>query len=364
MASNTTSQWLLSNDQMVAASAARDGRFDGVFWVGVVTTGIVCLPSCSARLPKRENMRFFATLEEALPTGLRPCKRCHPERFAQERADLLGLAQLLADSSEARHTLASLARRVEMTPSRLHKLFSSWFGVTPAELLDHYRMQRFKNALSAGATVLDALLSAGFQSTSQIYSTRFRSLGMHPSSYRAGAKGESIVYAVRRTRYGCLLLGATARGVCFAQLGDSPAELAATLRCEFPHADVQPGDPDDRELARWTHALCTHLDERAPRPDVPLDLRGTAFQLRIWRYLLHLEPGQTISYSELARGVDNPTATRAAASACGANRVAVLVPCHRVLRSDGSLGGYRWGEHRKAQLLAAEQTTAVGSEES
>lgn len=261
-------------------------------------------------------------------------------------------------------SLAELARQAQLSPGYLQRSFKAVFGISPKAYHDAARFGLLKQGLKSGQTVLDALTGAGFQSTSRIYGQAARSLGMSPKTYRAGGAGETIAHAFGRTSLGLLLMAATDRGVCFAQFGTSQDALLAQLQAEFPRAQLVPSDnATSPELDAWLAGFEAHLAGTAPRPDLPLDLRGTAFQVRVWRYLLGIPAGQVISYSELARGIDSPRAVRAAASACAANRVAVLVPCHRVLRGDGGLGGYRWGLERKRALLDAERQRGPGDVE-
>lgn len=252
--------------------------------------------------------------------------------------------------------LSRLAREAQLSPAHLQRSFRATFGITPKAYQDAARLRLLKGGLKRGGRVLDSITAAGFQSTSRLYGHAARNLGMPPAAYRAGGAGETISYACRDTALGPLLMAATARGVCFAQFGADEAALVAQLRGEFPRATLQPspsrGGP---ELDRWMRALAAHLAGDAPRPDLPLDLRGTAFQVRVWKFLLGIPAGQVASYTEVAAGIGTPRAIRAAASACAANRIAVLVPCHRVLRGDGGLGGYRWGLERKRALLDRER---------
>jgi AraC family transcriptional regulator of adaptative response/methylated-DNA-[protein]-cysteine methyltransferase len=253
-------------------------------------------------------------------------------------------------------TLAHLAKRAHLSPAYLQRTFNSVLGVSPKMFHDAARLRRFKGGLKAGKSVLDAITDAGFESTSRVYGHAPRNLGMTPSAYRRGGEGQAIAYAVRETAMGSLLMAATDRGVCFAQFGESREALIAQLQAEFPNATLtasqMAGSP---ELDAWIEALEAHISEGAPRPDLPLDLRGTAFQIRVWRFLLRVPEGSVLSYAELAAGIGAPKAVRAAASACAANRIAVLVPCHRVLRGDGGLGGYRWGIARKRVLIDQER---------
>jgi AraC family transcriptional regulator of adaptative response/methylated-DNA-[protein]-cysteine methyltransferase len=253
--------------------------------------------------------------------------------------------------------LARLADQAGMSPFHFQRTFKAVIGVSAKEYHAAARLRAFKDRLRDGGGVLEATFDAGYGSTSRVYEQVDGGLGMTPSAYRAGGAGETIVYAVRDTALGPLMMGATERGVCFVQFGDGADTLLAQLRREFPRATLAPSSPDAAApLDDWMEALADHLARAAPRPDLPLDLRGTAFQIKVWRFLMSVRPGEVVSYSELAAGVGAPRAVRAAASACAANRLAVLVPCHRALRADGSLGGYRWGLERKRALLDAERS--------
>ena len=252
--------------------------------------------------------------------------------------------------------LAQLARLVGMSASHFQRTFAQVIGVSPKAYQSAQRLERFKRRLREGDAVLDATFDAGYGSTSRVYEQVDGGLGMTPSAYRSGGAGETITYAVRETGLGLLLMAATARGVCLVEFGDGEDALLARLRAEFPRATFEmAGERARAPLDAWMDALDSHLRSGAPRPDLPLDLRGTAFQVKVWRFLMHVKPGEVISYTELAAGIGHPRAVRAVGSACGANRIAVLIPCHRALRGDGSLGGYRWGLDRKRVLLDQER---------
>jgi AraC family transcriptional regulator, regulatory protein of adaptative response / methylated-DNA-[protein]-cysteine methyltransferase len=353
----TNAATLPAEATMRRALAARDARYDGAFVYGVVTTGAYCRPSCASRRAKPENVRFYATPEEAERAGLRPCKRCRPrdpEPAAVRR--MRALARYIEAHAAEPLPLARLARQAHLSPAHLQRTFKVVRGVSPKAYQDAARLRRLKSGLRSGRSVLESIGEAGFGSTSRVYGEAAHSLGMTPSAYRAGGLGETIAYACRDTALGPLLMAGTERGVCFAQFGPSAAALVAQLGEEFPKARlVESRMAASRELDAWIAAFEAHIAGSAPRPDLPLDLRGTAFQIRVWRFLLRIPEGEVASYSEVAAGIDAPQAVRAAASACAANRIAVLVPCHRVLRGDGGLGGYRWGLERKRALLDQER---------
>ena len=266
------------------------------------------------------------------------------------------LARYIATHADQSLTLEILAQRVHLSPSRFQRVFKSIFGVSPKKFQQAARGERFKARLRAGAEITEAIYAAGYGSSSRVYGQPMHSIGMTPKSYRAGGKDETLSWACRDTVLGPILMAATDRGVCFAQFGSDCAALQAQLRAEYPHAELQSYHAESSmQLDHWIDALNAYIQNKQPRPDIPLDLRGTAFQIKVWEFLLSLRDGDVISYSELAEGIEKPRAVRAAASACGANRIAVLVPCHRILRGDGGLGGYRWGLERKRSLLDAER---------
>ena len=269
----------------------------------------------------------------------------------------IGLARYIAAHADSRLTLDELAARVHLSPSRLQRLFKSIFGVSPKKFQQTARSERFKALLRDGTEITEAIFAAGYGSTSRVYENDVRNIGMTPKSYRAGGAGERITWACRETVLGPLLMAATDRGVCFAQFGADREALRGQLQAEFPRAELEAYNGGSaQDLDRWIDALNAYLQNKQPRPELPLDLRGTAFQVKVWEFLLGMRDGEVASYSEVAEAIGKPAAVRAAASACAANRVAVLVPCHRILRADGGLGGYRWGLERKRALLDAERT--------
>ncbi|UCC14931.1 MAG: methylated-DNA--[protein]-cysteine S-methyltransferase, partial [Gammaproteobacteria bacterium] len=351
----------LPENEMRSAVEQRDRAYDGRFYYGVITTGIFCRPSCPARRARPENVRFFTNEQQALLSGYRPCKRCRPAETPEGLTRLVKTARHIEAHAEEKLTLASLARREGLSPSRLQRAFTEAFGVSPKAYQDMIRARRLKAALRSGDNVTGAIFAAGYGSTSRVYGRATRNLGMTPSSYRRGGAGETIAYCCRHTVLGPMMMAATRSGVCFVQFGESPKVLLNQLRKEFPKADLEKSTAQNSpELDSWIAALDKHLSGDAPRPDLPVDLRGTAFQVRVWRFLMSVEEGMVISYGELASGIAKPGAARAVASACAANRIGVLVPCHRVLRGNGELGGYRWGVERKRALLDAERARKSG----
>jgi AraC family transcriptional regulator, regulatory protein of adaptative response / methylated-DNA-[protein]-cysteine methyltransferase len=342
---------------MRQAVTFRDTQFDGTFVYGVVTTGVYCRPSCASRPAKQKNMRFFSDPTSAERAGLRACKRCKPRALHDRTVQLMqALARYVEIHAEESLSLQKLSVQAHLSPAHLQRTFKAVLGISPKAFHDAARLRLLKDALKAGKSVLESITEAGFQSTSRIYGNAMRNLGMTPSTYRAGGEGETIAYAYRNTALGALVMAATGRGVCFAQFGASEMALTEQLRKEFPKAELTVSSmTHSPELDAWIHAFEAHIDGTAPRPELPLDLRGTAFQVRVWKFLLGVPEGGVVSYGEVANGIGAPKAVRAAASACAANRIAVLVPCHRVLRGDGGLGGYRWGLDRKRALIDAER---------
>ncbi|MBB5321922.1 bifunctional transcriptional activator/DNA repair enzyme AdaA [Marinobacter oulmenensis] len=271
-------------------------------------------------------------------------------------AGLVAVARYIEANAEAPLTLASLAGIAGLSASRLQRAFKEAFGVSPKAYQDAFRMRRFKRYLKEGDGVTDAIFASGFGSVSRVYGEATRNVGMPPRTYRAGGAGEVITYACRNTALGVMAMAATDKGVCFVQFGEDEVSLIDCLRTEFPHAELILSPAENApELDAWMQALDEHLSEGAPSPSLPLDMRGTAFQVKVWRFLLSIREGEVLSYSDVAAGIDKPKAVRAVASACGKNRIGVLIPCHRVLRGDGGLGGYRWGLARKRALLQAEK---------
>ncbi len=346
-------------DPRWAMLRARDRAADGSFVYAVRTTGVFCRPACPSRLAKPANVAFYDTPAAAQAAGYRACQRCRPlgvEAPHPMTARMQAIAAFIDAHADEALPLARLGREAGLSPAHLQRAFSAVLGVSPKAYQAAARLRLFKAGLRDGEDVLGAVFGAGYGSTSRVYEQVDGGLGMTPSAYRAGGEGEVIVHAVRETALGLLMMAATERGVCSVAFGEDAAALEAGLRAEFPRAVLRSADAAaEGALAAWMAALDAHLSRGAPRPDVPMALRGTAFQIRVWRFLLSVKEGDVVSYSELAGGVGAPRAMRAAASACAANRLAVLVPCHRALRADGGLGGYRWGLARKQALLAAER---------
>jgi AraC family transcriptional regulator, regulatory protein of adaptative response / methylated-DNA-[protein]-cysteine methyltransferase len=337
----------------------RDATHDGKFVFGVLTTGVYCRPSCAARRPLRRNVRFFTTPVEAEAAGLRACLRCRPLATIG-RDPLAAKVEKICRYIEAHATeplpLGALAVKAGVSPFHLQRSFKAIVGVSPKVFQENARIKALKDGLRSGGKVTDAIYDAGYGSASRVYEKLDGRLGMTPRQYRRGGEGVEISYAFSQSPLGLLLLGATDRGVCFVQFGTSEAQLLPLLEREFPAASLAPaGTAASAQFSAWMSALERHLASGRPHPDLAVDLHGTAFQLRVWRYLQSIPAGDVQSYAEVARGIGAPRAVRAVAQACAANRVAVFVPCHRVIRGTGELGGYRWGSDRKRALLDAER---------
>ena len=342
-----------SDAQRWDAVRHRDARADGAFYYSVRTTGVYCRPSCAARLALRENVAFHATCADAERAGFRPCKRCRPNEapLAQRQADAVARACRLIESSDAPPTLDALARAVGISRYHLHRVFKSITGVTPKAYADAHRADRVRAELPKRATVTDAIYEAGFNSNGRFYAHSAQTLGMQPRDYRTGGSGASIRFAVGQCSLGSILVAATERGVCAITLGDDPDALVRDLQDRFPSATLTGGDA---AFERWVATVVGFVEAPRLGLDLPLDVRGTAFQQRVWRALREIPPGSTASYADIAMRLGEPKAVRAVAQACAANALAVAIPCHRVVRKDGALSGYRWGVERKRELLKRE----------
>jgi AraC family transcriptional regulator of adaptative response/methylated-DNA-[protein]-cysteine methyltransferase len=355
---DTTALAYPDDDARWEAARTRDVRADGAFVMGVLTTGIYCRPGCPARTPKRENVRFFPDPAAARAAGLRACRRCEPDAAPERRlaAQAVAAAARLIEAAVAEEAspppLDALASRAGYAPHHFHRLFKRATGLTPRAYAAALRGRRAETELAAGAPVIDAILAGGYGSPSRFYAEAGARLGMAPATRRDGGRGETIRHATVETSLGRVLVAATDRGVCAIQFGDDPAALEAWLVRRFPNAAILPGDA---AFAETVAAVAALVERPGADRGLPLDLRGTAFQERVWRALRAIPAGSTASYAEIAAAIGQPTAARGVASACAANPVAIAVPCHRVVRADGDLSGYRWGVGRKAALLARER---------
>ena len=338
----------------------RDASQDGVFYYGVLTTGVYCRPSCSSRRPNRENVRFYATPDEAERDGLRPCMRCHPRAAsntdpAAER--VRALCRYIEQNAGSTLSLEELAREAKLSPYHLQRSFKAIVGVSPKQYVDDCRLRNFKSILRReGEQVTGAIYEAGFGSSSRLYERVGSNLGMTPMEYRQNGRSVDISYASASTGLGLMLIGATDRGLCFLQFGESEATLLSALRAEYSEARITPmASPAPAEFGAWMEALQRYLAGAEPDLRLPVHVRATAFQMKVWRYLQTIPQGSVESYAEVARAIGEPKAVRAVARACATNEVALAIPCHRVIRGTGELGGYRWGLERKRVLLDNER---------
>jgi AraC family transcriptional regulator, regulatory protein of adaptative response / methylated-DNA-[protein]-cysteine methyltransferase len=331
----------------------RDPAADRAFVYSVRSTGVYCRPGCASRLPLRRNVRFHATAAAAEAAGFRACRRCQPDAPQPNRAaTVIAAACRLIERADKVPSLADLARAVGLSGSHFHRLFKAQTGVTPKQYAAAHCAQRVQTELSRTSTVTDAVYSAGFGSSGRFYESSAKRLGMTPTMFRAGGPGLSIRFAVGECWLGAVLVAATDRGVCAILLGDDPHQIACDLHDRFPKADLIGGDA---AFEHWVAVVVGFVANPAIGLDLPLDIQGTAFQQRVWRALRDIPPGSTMSYSDVAIQLGLPKSARAIATACAANPLAVAIPCHRVVRTDGSLSGYRWGVERKQALHARER---------
>jgi AraC family transcriptional regulator, regulatory protein of adaptative response / methylated-DNA-[protein]-cysteine methyltransferase len=331
----------------------RDPAFDGTFLFAVRTTGIYCRPSCASRAAKRENVSFFSTAAQAEKAGYRACKRCRPDQLGAPDPQMQAVKRACEriETAEEAPKLAELAASAGLSPYHFHRVFKALTGVTPKAYAAETRARRAADKLRTAETVTEAIYDAGFNSSSRFYENTAARLGMTPGAVRRGGAGAVIRFAVGEASLGAVLVAATDKGVCAITLGDDPEALVRDLQDRFPRAEFKGGDA---EFERTIAEVVGLVEAPAQRLDLPLDIRGTAFQQKVWAALQTIPPGKTATYKEIARTVGQPTAVRAVAQACGANPLAVAIPCHRVVRSDGDLSGYRWGVERKRELIARE----------
>jgi AraC family transcriptional regulator, regulatory protein of adaptative response / methylated-DNA-[protein]-cysteine methyltransferase len=338
------------------AVETRDARFDGQFVYAVRSTGVYCRPSCASRRPLRENVEFFSALDTAENAGYRPCKRCEPRA---DRADAAivktveAARSYLDDNQERTVSLAELSKKVSSSPSHLQRSFKRILGVSPKQYQTALKVGLFKTRLRAGDTVSRATYEAGFGSSSRVYESSGKTLGMTPAAFRKGGAGVHIRYTIAKAPVGRVLIATTERGVCAVELGETDAEVEQSLRADFPSATIE---RDDEAHETWTRAVLSRIRQPGKHTSnqIPLDAKGTAFQQLVWAELQRIPIGERRSYSEVAESIGRPTATRAVARACATNRIAVVIPCHRVVRGDGELAGYKWGVDRKRTLLDEE----------
>lgn len=351
---NRSADRFTTDDARWAAVVARDAKADGHFVYAVRSTGIYCRPSCGARQPRRENVRFHIDAVAAERAGFRACKRCHPDQFGATvpHAEQVKAACRRIERSERAPTLAELAAEAGMSPYHFHRVFKVVTGVTPKAYARSWRAGRARQALSHAGTVTDAIYAAGFQSNARFYADAPGRLGMTPTQFRAGGARTEIRFAVGQCSLGAILVAATGKGICRISFGDDPQALVDELADGFPRARLVGGDAG---FEQWVAHVVGCVEAPGLGLGLPLDIRGTAFQQRVWQALRGVPAGTTVSYSDIAARLGAPKSARAVAAACAANPLAVAIPCHRVVCRDGALSGYRWGVERKRALLARER---------
>jgi len=349
----TTQSAETADDPRWNAVVARDGARDGEFVFAVSSTGVYCRPSCAARRPRRENVQFFVRPEQAEQAGYRACLRCRPKSFHgnTESDGVEAICRFIEQHLDEPLTLGRLCKEFHQSPFHLQRRFKAVLGITPREYADSCRLRTLKRNLQAGDTVTRAMYDAGYGSSSRLYERTASQLGMTPDKYRRGAIAAAIRYTCADSPLGRMLIAATERGICSIQFARSEDELMEGLKREFPFAVRK---VDEGGLRSWVGALLRHMRGKDLDSSLPLDIRATAFQRRVWRYLQSIPFGATRSYGQVAKAIGRPSASRAVARACATNPVAVAIPCHRVVRGDGSMGGYRWGVERKKTLLEME----------
>lgn len=341
------------NDPRWAAIVTRSSEADGSFYYSVKSTGVYCRPSCAARLARPENIAFHDSPEAAEAVGFRPCKRCKPDQpsiLAQHAAKVTAACRLI-EQSETAPSLSDLAAHVGASAYHFHRIFKRITGLTPREYAAAQREQRLRNELGRSGTVTEAIFDAGYNSNGRFYEKSNEVLGMTPTTYRAGGVNTEIRFAIGECSLGAILVAQSERGLCAILIGDDPDLLVRDLQDRFPRADLLGGD---NEFERLVATVVGFVEAPEVGLDLPLDIRGTAFQQRVWQALREIPAGRTASYTEIANQIGSPKSVRAVAQACGANALAVAIPCHRVVRSDGALSGYRWGVERKRALLEKE----------
>lgn len=350
------------NEQLWQAVLSRDARFDGQFVFAVSSTKVYCRPSCPSRRPQRERVSFFSKPEAAEQAGFRACLRCQPRngRVVDPQLDLVQRAcRLLDDAGEGENVkLAELAQRLGSSAFHLQRTFKRIMGISPRQYVTARRFGNFKQLVREGESVTNALYDSGFNSSSRVYEQAAEELGMTPATYGRGGRGVKIDYAIAASPLGRLLVAMTERGVCAVRMGDTDAELERDLRSEFPEATIE---RDDAGLHETVTKVLSHLGDNEPHVALPLDIRATAFQRQVWEKLRAIPYGVTLSYAEVAKALGKPGAVRAVGRACATNPVALVIPCHRVVREDKSLGGYRWGLARKQKLLELERAKSLNA---
>jgi AraC family transcriptional regulator of adaptative response/methylated-DNA-[protein]-cysteine methyltransferase len=345
----------ITNDSRWASVVARDAAADGRFYYSVRTTGVYCRPSCAARLALPENVQFHLTCADAEKAGFRPCKRCKPNEPSLAEQNTARIAEICRVLEQAEETpkLSELAARAGMSVYHFHRTFKAVTGITPSEYAAAHRSNRIRESLGSSNSVTEAIYEAGFNSSSRFYESANGVLGMTPSKFRAGGADMDIFFAIGECSLGSIVVAQSERGICAISIGDDPSVLIKDLQDRFPRANLIGRERGYEEMVAKVVGM---IEKPGIGMDLPLDIRGTAFQQRVWKALREIPMGTTATYSEIAGRIGMPKSVRAVAQACGANALAVAIPCHRVIRNDGGLSGYRWGVERKRELLARELT--------
>lgn len=343
---------MMNNEIFWQAIQQKDARFEGLFFTCVKTTKIFCKPTCTARLPKRENVEFSRTWQEAENKGFRACLRCQPKSkiFVNPQVEIVLQACELLENEE-NMSLENLANELKISAYHLQRTFKEIIGVSPKKYAENIRLEKFKSEIKQGSDVITAMYESGYGSSSRLYENITDKLGMTPKTYKRGGKGMKIEYAITNCELGKMLVARTEKGVCAVTFGDDENYLFEKLAAEYPNAEI---GKNETNLKEYVHAILQNLSGKNKRIVLPIDVQATAFQMQVWEALRKIPYGETLSYKQVAENLGNPKAVRAVARACATNRVAVVIPCHRVVGSNGSLSGYRWGIERKKKLLETE----------
>jgi len=336
------------------AVSENNSNADGAFYYAVITTGIYCRPSCKSRLPNRDNVEYFTTCDDAEAAGYRACKRCKPAAISktEEIEGKIIHACRIIEESKTSIKLDDLATKVNLSPYHFHRIFKKIVGITPKQYTTRHQSLRFQKSLKSSPSVTDAIYSAGYGSSGSAYDKKRDQLAMKPKVYRQGAGGVTITYGIAQCFLGWVIVAATDRGICAIEFGDDPETLPELVQIRFPNAQLNKADIGLKTLIE---EVVNYINSPKNTFQVPLDIKGTAFQQQVWEVLRQIQPGETMSYTDVAERIGKPNAVRAVASACASNKLAVVIPCHRVISKSGKIGGYRWGTERKQRLLKSEQ---------
>jgi len=348
-----TSAQFNTDDARWNAVSENKSDADGVFYYAVITTGIYCRPSCRSKVPNRDNVEYFSTIDTAEAAGYRACKRCKPTAIskAEETEQQIIRACRIIEESETSIKLDELAKQVNLSPYHFHRLFKKIVGVTPKQYASRHQSRRFQTNLKTSPSITDAIYSSGYGSSGSAYDKKQDQLAMKPKVYRKGADGVTIMYGIAQCFLGWVIVGATDRGICAIEFGDNSDTLPEQIQARFPNAQLNKADIGFKTLIK---EVVDFIESPKDTIQIPLDIQGTAFQQQVWEVLRQIKPGETMSYTDVAERMGKPNAVRAVASACASNKLAVVIPCHRVISKAGKAGGYRWGTERKKRLLESE----------